>query len=192
MRIDYNHCSNCFYLYLDVFDLDSFDRRKGAVAEVPKENLFDLLPMRTIHGDSTGQYADSIHSCPSGTLQPKNIHYNGSSTCVEWMDGTKTIVQLKEGDTYDKYVGFCSAMAKKVFGSYARMMETVDAHDSAAVQRRNREAEQDARKKAKAEAHQARMAARKQEHEQLVHARMNQLRIEQEAQRRLKKEDSHE
>lgn len=51
------------------------------------------------------------------TFTPKKIIYSGPKTIVLWKDGTKTIVSLSEGDTWDAYSGFCAALMKKIFGS---------------------------------------------------------------------------
>jgi len=45
------------------------------------------------------------------------IIHSGNKTIVLWEDGTKTIVGCSEGETYDEFDGFTSALAKKIYGS---------------------------------------------------------------------------
>lgn len=47
----------------------------------------------------------------------KKVIYSGSKTIIIWADGTKTITSCAEGEEYDEYYGFCSAVVKKLFGS---------------------------------------------------------------------------
>lgn len=67
------------------------------------------------------RYGKPINWC---AITPKKIILNGPATVVMWMDGTKTVVKLKEGDQYDEYTAFTAALAKKIFGgtNYIRRM----------------------------------------------------------------------
>ena len=47
----------------------------------------------------------------------KKVIYSGSKTIIIWADDTKTITSCAEGEQYDEYYGFCSAVVKKLFGS---------------------------------------------------------------------------
>lgn len=47
----------------------------------------------------------------------KKVIYSGSKTIIIWADNTKTITSCAEGEQYDEYYGFCSAVVKKLFGS---------------------------------------------------------------------------
>lgn len=58
--------------------------------------------------------------------QPKQIIYNPPATIVFWKDGTKTIVKCSEGETFNKYFGFCAALAKKVYGNNNRVNKIVN------------------------------------------------------------------
>lgn len=55
------------------------------------------------------------------------IIYNEPATIVFWADGTKTVVKCMEGEPFDKYAGFCAALAKKIYGSTSRAKKTVRA-----------------------------------------------------------------
>lgn len=47
-------------------------------------------------------------------------------TVIPDKDGTKTIATCGEGDHYDKYVGFCAAVTKKMFGSTTKVKKILD------------------------------------------------------------------
>ncbi len=75
-------------------------------------------------------YANRFAVIPdAGILADNAIHqiiFSGPKTIVMWKDGTKTIVSCGEGDQYDRYVGFCAAVAKKMFGSTSKIKKTID------------------------------------------------------------------
>ena len=56
----------------------------------------------------------------------QQIIFSGPKTIVIWKDGTKTIVSCGEGDQYDRYIGFCAAVTKKMFGSTTKIKKTID------------------------------------------------------------------
>jgi len=49
-----------------------------------------------------------------------------TSTIVFWNDGTKTKVKNIEQDKPDRYMAFCAALAKKVYGSTDKAQKTVE------------------------------------------------------------------
>ena len=48
-------------------------------------------------------------------LTPVKIRKDGLVTVVFWQDGTATSVRCGACETYDDYVAFCAALAKKLF-----------------------------------------------------------------------------
>ena len=48
-------------------------------------------------------------------LTPVKIRKDGLVTVVFWQDGSATSVRCGTGETYDDYVAFCAALAKKLF-----------------------------------------------------------------------------
>ena len=48
-------------------------------------------------------------------VTPTKIRKDGLVTVVFWQDGTATSVRCGAGETYDDYVAFCAALAKKLF-----------------------------------------------------------------------------
>lgn len=60
-----------------------------------------------------------------GVVQRKN------TTVVNWDDGVKTVVTLKEEDCPDKmFVGFCIAYTKRMLGSTTKILETIERCDT--------------------------------------------------------------
>lgn len=53
-------------------------------------------------------------------LKVKRVIYSNPATIVLWQDGTKSVVKCMDGQPYDEYSGFCSAVVKKVFGSTSK------------------------------------------------------------------------
>jgi hypothetical protein len=62
-------------------------------------------------------------------LQPKSIKYDKNYTTVTWNDGTKTTVRCSNEDDYSRYTGFCSALAKKIFGTSSQVRKIVETKD---------------------------------------------------------------
>lgn len=46
---------------------------------------------------------------------PVQIIFNNPATIVFWGDGTKTVVKCAPGTAFNKYAGFCAAVAKKIY-----------------------------------------------------------------------------
>ena len=57
----------------------------------------------------------------------KRVVYNAPATIVFWQDGTKTVVKCMDGEPFEKYAGFCAALAKKVFGSTSKAKKVAGA-----------------------------------------------------------------
>lgn len=57
----------------------------------------------------------------------KRIVYHNPATIVFWQDGTKTVVKCMDGEPFEKYAGFCAALAKKVFGSTSKAKKVAGA-----------------------------------------------------------------
>ena len=64
-------------------------------------------------------------------IQVKSIKYDRNYTTVTWTDGTKTTVRCSYNDVYSPYNGFCSALAKKIFGTSSQVRKLVDTKDEA-------------------------------------------------------------
>lgn len=76
-----------------------------------------------------------------GVVQRKN------TTIVNWDDGVKTVVTLKEDDYIDQmFVGFCIAYIKRMLGSTTKLLETIERCDTDEHVRILKEAEKNFRK----------------------------------------------
>lgn len=56
----------------------------------------------------------------------KKVIYSYPKTIILWADNTKTIVSLKEGEHFDPYMGFCAAVAKKLFGTTSHIKKMIE------------------------------------------------------------------
>lgn len=56
----------------------------------------------------------------------RQVIFSGLKTILIWSDGSKTIVSCGENDAYDRYTGFCAAVAKKMFGSTSQVKKIIE------------------------------------------------------------------
>lgn len=111
-----------------------------------------------------------------GVVQRKN------TTVVNWDDGVKTVVTLKEGDCLDMmFIGFCIAYTKKMLGSTTNILKTIEANDTDTINKRKKEIEEQI-KKTMREANEQQEKAR---FEAAVQAKMYEDRVIEEAIRRI-------
>ena len=59
----------------------------------------------------------------------KRVVYHDPATIVFWKDGTKTVVKCIDGQPYEKYAGFCAALAKKIYGGTSTAKKIAGAKD---------------------------------------------------------------
>ena len=57
------------------------------------------------------------------------VVYHDPATIVFWKDGTKTVVKCIDGQPYEKYAGFCAALAKKIYGSTSKAKKLAKAKE---------------------------------------------------------------
>lgn len=57
---------------------------------------------------------------------PLRIIFNDPATIVFWEDGTKTVVKCAPGTPFNKYAGFCAALAKHVYVSNSAINRLVN------------------------------------------------------------------
>ena len=50
-------------------------------------------------------------------LSVKKVIFNEPATIVFWGDGSKTVVKCAKGDKFNRYNGFCAALAKRIYGT---------------------------------------------------------------------------
>ena len=111
-----------------------------------------------------------------GVVQRKN------TTVVNWDDGVKTVVTLKEEDCLDMmFIGFCIAYTKRMLGSTTNILKTIEANDTDTINKRKKEIEEQI-KKTMREANEQQEKAR---FEAAVQAKMYEDRVIEEAIRRI-------
>lgn len=112
-----------------------------------------------------------------GVVQRKN------TTVVNWDDGVKTVVTLKEEDCLDMmFIGFCIAYTKKMLGSTTNILKTIEANDTDTINKRKKKIEEQI-KKTMREANEQQEKAR---FEAAVQAKMYEDRVIEEAIRRIR------
>lgn len=78
-------------------------------------------------GYSKGYYqARSLALSNFTTTRVKRIIYNNPATIVFWADGTKTVVKCAKGEKFNKYHGFCAALAKHIYENNSRVNALVN------------------------------------------------------------------
>lgn len=111
-----------------------------------------------------------------GVVQRKN------TTVVNWDDGVKTVVTLKEGDCLDMmFIGFCIAYTKRMLGSTTNILKTIEKNDTDTINKRKKEIEEQI-KKTMREANEQQEKAR---FEAAVQGKMYEDRVIEEAIRRI-------
>ena len=111
---------------------------------------------------------------------------NGAYTTVKWDDGTKTTVKAENEETATEYCGFAAAFLKKHFGSTQKAINAMEkAKDKAEEPARKRKEYAEHCKKVKEANRKAKEARR----EERVKDAMEHFAIEQEARKRMTKED---
>lgn len=63
---------------------------------------------------------------PEPRFAVKRILFRDPATVVFWGDGTKTVAKVGPNDEYSPYYGFVAALAKKVYGSSAKVNSIIE------------------------------------------------------------------
>lgn len=100
-------------------------KRFRALQEVydsrPKDNAFDNFKADLLQSCIYSYVMNDIKSTGEAwtalSKTIKNVIFNEPATIVFWLDGTKTVVKVQEGDTFDPEKGLAMAIAKKFFGN---------------------------------------------------------------------------
>ena len=54
--------------------------------------------------------------CMPAAPKIENVIFHDPATIVYWVDGTKTVVKVRPGDTFDRWTGLAMAHMKKMYG----------------------------------------------------------------------------
>lgn len=71
-------------------------------------------------------YEDGIDATLDA-LDPVHIIYNPPATIVFWGNGEKTVVKCSKNEKFNKYHGFCAAVAKRLFENNSQVTKLVNA-----------------------------------------------------------------
>ena len=116
-----------------------------------------------------------------GVVQRKN------TTVVNWDDGVKTVVTLKEEDCPDKmFVGFCIAYTKRMLGGTTKLLETIERCDTDKHVRLLREESKKIRKYKDLDRKKADRIRREREFNKMVENELMHMRAVEEAKKRHK------
>lgn len=111
-----------------------------------------------------------------GVVQRKN------TTVVNWDDGVKTVVTLKEEDCPDKmFVGFCIAYTKRMLGGTTKLLETIERCDTDKQIRFAKEMEKNFRKQRDLDRKEADRIRREREYKEMVDEEFMRMRAVEEA-----------
>ena len=90
---------------------------------------------RSLYGVLKDAFKEDYVTKKSVTIPAiKRIVYHDPATIVFWQDGTKTVVKCMDGEPFEKYAGFCAALAKKVFGSTSKAKKVAGAKKKGEVE----------------------------------------------------------
>lgn len=127
----------------------------------------------------------------ANVVVPIKAWSNPPHTIVQFDDGSKVVVKCEDGKPYDFFAGFCIAIEKKRFGSATALNKAFEyCQKRADCRKHEREAKQAFSKRMKEKSRKYAKELR----ESKIRKRMEELRIEREAQRRMdekEKEDNN-
>lgn len=103
------------------------DKDEGYLYTVRISN-WRRLGLRTAYVTRVPERYISVDICAFDfeRLLPVKIIYNVPATIVFWNDGTKTTVKCGNGERYNKYHGFCAALAKRIYKTNSQVNRIVN------------------------------------------------------------------
>lgn len=84
----------------------------------------DIEATKEVAKEMLNNHHGVCNACPKA----KKVYYDETAgvTVVLWTDGTKTIVKAAEGDKHDAYLGYCTALAKKIHGTNSALKRDLE------------------------------------------------------------------
>lgn len=73
----------------------------------------------------------------------KDVIFNDPATIILWKDGTKTVVKVQEGDTFDEEKGLAMAISKRVLGDKGNFNEVFKKYVKNEPEKKEENAEDD-------------------------------------------------
>ena len=96
----------------EVFFTDLEDELKSRLET--HDNSLDLM---SISSNCTLNLSTNLSTEPVVHFAIEKVIFNDPATIVLWEDGSKTIVKVQDGDTFDKEKGLAMALLKKLLGN---------------------------------------------------------------------------
>ena len=189
--LDRNNIESSLYLAYDIAedvasyldDVNGHGPINGSLA-----TKIDKFKEYILYGDTDGDKKP----LPTMTAHPMpyKIWFNPPYTTVQFTDGTKVTVEQKdfEDQRFDEYTGFCCAMTKKMFASTTNAIYWFKRAKTRAIEespKYKRKMKKEQRK------HLMEIERRNRQtlHEEKIEKRKEELRIQREAEKRLKEEE---
>lgn len=91
--------------------------------EQPTPTLYPIIERLKVKSITKGGDEAKLNKNSIQTIE--RIIFNDPATIVKWSDGTKTIVKVCEGDTFDYIQGVQQAIIKKMFGSNRKIKKLI-------------------------------------------------------------------
>lgn len=181
--IDIDRCTGCQHLCVPTF----YEPCKSCMCGC------NFTPRNDSKGEKVmNNYEENLMEIDRNSIIPKRIWFNEHDgkfyTTVEWEDGTKTTVGEENKEHASQYGGFTAALAKRMFGTGNSIYLMNRAVDKANEKKRLREQEREEERIRKQKKREADAAQRKFLHEMRVRGEIERLRVEQEAQKRVRDE----
>ena len=146
----------------------------------------DLIPDRILREaetiyEETVKKGRAVMPSTVGVVQRKN------TTVVNWDDGVKTVVTLKEEDCPDKmFVGFCIAYTKRMLGGTTKLLKTIERCDTDKQIRFAKEMEKNFRKQRDLDRKEVDRIRREKKYNYMVDDEFMRMRAAEEAKKRHK------
>lgn len=205
--LERNNVESSLYLAYDIADdvgcyLDEVNGPvNGSLAKLVKDNTFlsnmgfdpkllaERLERKILYGDTDGDKKP----LPTMTAHPMpyKVWFNPPYTTVQFTDGTKVTVEQQnfEDQRFDEYVGFCCAVTKKMFASTTNAIDWFKRAKTRAIEespKYKRKMKKEQKKRMMEIVRLNRQTLR----EEKIEKRKEELRIQREAEKRLKEESN--
>jgi hypothetical protein len=100
---------------LGCFTVKAFSSKGEKMEQKQNETSFDL----------SNKYVTVIENITLHSLKPKRIIFNNKSTICYFPNGDKVVVTCHDGEQYEKEVGVMACIMKKLYGTRAEFLRTV-------------------------------------------------------------------
>lgn len=153
--------------------------------EIRVEGFVPTDILHSINNTNKKEYDKMYKNAPK-MPKPTGIIRRDNTTRVDWDDKTYTIIVLEEGkEDLDMFHTFCIAFTKKMFGSTTNIMKAIEENDTDTIERERAEAIEKANKEAEEETKKLKAKVEKAEFEAAVKREMFDHKVREEAIRRI-------